>query len=257
MNENCRVCAFRLEDSSFSAQILGRSVSYFECPNCSYVQTENPDWLEEAYTSVINDCDTGLMMRNQICASMVLGTLSALGKIQGRVVDCAGGYGILTRLLRDQGVDALWSDPYCQNLVAMGFGHAGGSAELVTAFEAFEHFVHPAEEMQRLFQIAPNLLMSTDIIPTPTPMPDRWWYYGLSHGQHVGFMRIKTLQFLAMKFDKHLLTDGRSYHLFTDEPLRMSKWRFHTRLAQYAPRIVARGLTSRVWSDFEKMSGPQ
>jgi hypothetical protein len=52
-------------------------------------------------------------------------------------VDCAGGYGILTRLLRDIGVDALWSDPFCQNLMALGFEHSNEPAELVTAFEEF------------------------------------------------------------------------------------------------------------------------
>lgn len=254
MKEYCRICASIIENRSFSVQLLGRSVSYFECPSCSYVQTETPTWLEEAYTSVINDCDTGLIMRNQICAGMVLGTLSSLGKMQGRIVDCAGGYGILTRLLRDHGVDALWSDPYCQNLVAKGFEHDGESADLVTAFEAFEHFIYPVEEMQRLFEIAPNLLISTDIIPTPTPGPDEWWYYGLSHGQHVGFMRIKAMQFLAAKFGKYLLSDGRSYHFFSAKPISMSKWRFHTRLALHLPKIATRSLRSRVWDDYEKMS---
>jgi len=254
MSERCRICATAIEHPIFSAELLGRLVNYFECSSCSYVQTETPDWLDEAYVEVINDCDTGIMLRNQICSIMVLGTLSAIDKPNERVVDCAGGYGILTRLLRDKGVDALWSDPYCENLVANGFEYADESAALVTAFEAFEHFVHPMKEMWRLFQIAPNLLISTDIIPEPTPEPDSWWYYGLSHGQHVGFMRIKTLQFLATHFEKHLVTDGRSFHLFTDEPLSLSKWRFHNRLAKYAPWIVARSLTPRVWSDFEKMS---
>jgi Methyltransferase domain len=254
MPENCNVCGSKIESPSFSALLLGRSVSYFECSNCAYVQTETPYWMEEAYASVINDCDTGLLVRNQISAGMVLGTLSAIGRTQGRIVDCAGGYGILTRLLRDKGVDALWSDPYCQNLVAMGFEHKGESADLVTAFEAFEHFVSPFDEMERLLKIAPNLLISTEIMPTPTPKPDEWWYYGLSHGQHVGFMRVQTLKSLAVTFGKHLLTDGKSYHFFCERPMSMHTWRLHTRLARYFPRLVARHLTSRTWSDFEKMS---
>jgi Nif-specific regulatory protein len=45
----------------------------------------------------------------------------SLGSLFGTVVDCAGGYGILVRLLRDYGVNALWSDPYCENVLAKGF----------------------------------------------------------------------------------------------------------------------------------------
>ena len=177
-----------------------------------------------------------------------------MGLTQGRVVDCAGGYGILTRLLRDQGVDALWSDPYCQNLVAMGFEHTDEKADLVTAFEAFEHFVSPTTEIERLFKIAPNLLISTEIIPSPTPSPQEWWYFGLDHGQHVGFLRVKTLEYIAKKFNKHLITDGHSYHLFSERPVKKSIWRLRTRLARHLPKLVTRDLKSKVWSDYEKMS---
>ncbi|MGJ8588284.1 MAG: class I SAM-dependent methyltransferase [Yoonia sp.] len=257
MKETCRVCSSCIDEAILTGQLLGRSVSYFECPTCSYVQTQNPDWLDEAYASVINDCDTGIMTRNQACLGTVLGTLAILGKTQGRVVDCAGGYGILTRMLRDIGVDALWSDPYCQNLVAMGFEHSGEKADLVTAFEAFEHFISPPNEMERLFDVAPNLLISTSIVPTPTPQLDEWWYFGLSHGQHVGFMRLKTLEYLANRFDKHLVSDGRSFHLLTDQPVGSKKWMLTTRVARYFPRIFTRDLTSRTWSDFEKMTSPK
>lgn len=254
MHEKCRVCGTIIEKSIFSAKIIGRSVEYYECPNCAYVQTGAPDWLEEAYASVINDCDTGLLVRNRISAGIVLGTLSAIGKVRGRVVDCAGGYGILTRLLRDKGVDALWSDPYCQNLVARGFEHKGEPADLVTAFEAFEHFVHPSDEMQHLFEIAPNLLISTEVMPTPAPKPNEWWYYGLDHGQHIGFMRCDSLRALAAKFGKHLATDGHSYHFFSQNPINIVKWRLYTRVARYYPWFFLHGLKSRTWSDFEKMS---
>ena len=120
MTVNCRVCNATNIEKIFSASILGRSVDYFECKVCDYVQTEAPTWLDEAYSSAINNCDTGIMVRNQANVGLVLATLAALSQINGRVVDCAGGYGILVRLLRDRGVEALWSDPYCKNLLAIG-----------------------------------------------------------------------------------------------------------------------------------------
>ena len=55
MSERCRICATAIEHPIFSAELLGRLVNYFECSSCSYVQTETPDWLDEAYVEVIND----------------------------------------------------------------------------------------------------------------------------------------------------------------------------------------------------------
>lgn len=121
MIASCRVCNAYKAEKIFSANILGGGVNYFECKACEYVQTEYPRWLDKAYSSAINNCDTGIMARNQSNVGLVVATLSILGKMNGTVVDCAGGYGILVRLLRDRGVEALWADAYCQNLLAVGF----------------------------------------------------------------------------------------------------------------------------------------
>jgi hypothetical protein len=250
----CRVCIKENNHPVFSGYIFEKSVNYFECSTCGYVQTEQPYWLEKAYSSAINNCDTGIMARNQSNVGLVLATLSEIQKMNGIVVDCAGGYGILVRLLRDRGVEALWSDPYCQNLLALGFEHAKEEAELVTAFEAFEHFIDPLFEAEKLFAIAPNLLISTNLIASPAPSLDKWWYYGLDHGQHIGFFRLKTLQFLAKRFGKHLISDGVGCHLFTDNPINASKWNLKVRIARKVPFLFSKKLKSKIWPDFEKMS---
>ena len=194
------------------------------------------------------------MQRNQANVGLVMATRNALNQKHGRVIDCAGGYGILVRLLRDRGVNALWSDPYCKNLLAVGFEYSGENAELVTAFEAFEHFVDPMAEAEKLFAIAPNLLISTELIATPAPALHEWWYYGSDHGQHIGFFRLKALQMIAKKFNKHLVSNGQSYHLFSDKPLNERRWNLNVRIARKLPFLYGRGLTSKVWQDFEKMS---
>ena len=105
-----------------------------------------------AYSEAINDSDPGIMARNLANRNIVLATLFTLGQLDERVIDCAGGYGILVRLLRDLGIDAFWSDLYCKNLVARGFEYATGvGCGLVTAFESFEHYVNPSAELDRLF----------------------------------------------------------------------------------------------------------
>lgn len=252
-NACCRLCG---NTSLYlqSGSLIGINISYFECPACSYVQTETPYWLEQAYAEAINDSDTGIMLRNQVNARIVLATMLLLGKLDGALVDCAGGYGILVRLLRDFGVNALWSDRYCNNLLARGFGHTNEQADLVTAFEAFEHFVNPAEELDRLLAIAPNVLFSTDIIADPAPKQDDWWYYGKEHGQHIGFFRIRTLEKLAKERGKYLLSDGISYHLITDRPNSPALWKVMIRKNWLVPFLLRRRLASKIWSDYDQMA---
>ena len=250
----CRCCK-SITQPIFNGVLLNNQVGYFECPVCAYVQTETPHWLEKAYAEAINDSDTGIMARNQSNARIVLATLMLLGKLDSTVVDCAGGYGILVRLLRDFGINALWSDRYCQNLVARGFAHGREPAALVTAFEAFEHFVNPSEELDRLLTIAPNVLFSTEIVASPAPHQSDWWYYGKEHGQHIGFFRIKTLEKMAKERGKFLVSNGTSYHLITDQPNQQTLWKIFTKRNGLIPFLLRKKLRPKIWSDHEKMAG--
>jgi len=250
----CRCCN-SATNPVFSGLLLNLAVSYFDCPTCNYVQTEAPHWLDKAYAEAINDSDTGIMARNQTNARIVLATLMLLGKLDRTVVDCAGGYGILVRLLRDYGINALWSDRYCQNLLARGFEHRAEPADLVTAFEAFEHFVNPAEELDRLLAIAPNVLFSTELIATPAPNQSDWWYYGREHGQHIGFFRIKTLEKMAKDRGMFLVSNGTSYHLITEKPANRLLWNLMIKRNKVIPLFLRGRLKSKVWSDHELMAG--
>jgi hypothetical protein len=188
--KSCRVCGHSSREPLFSALILENYLAdYFDCAYCGYVQTSDPTWLAKAYEESINKSDTGILARNLSNVSVVLATLMLLGARSERVIDYAGGYGILVRLLRDVGVDAYWDDPHSVNLVARGFESPptkGGG--LVTAFEAFEHFENPITEMEKIIKLSPNILFSTILIGSPAPKPTAWWYYGLEHGQHIGFL---------------------------------------------------------------------
>lgn len=246
--QKCRVCSCDVE-SFATTKLFDIDVQYFECDNCGYVQTEYPHWLDKAYEEVINISDTGIMSRNRSNTKIVSATLLILGKLKGCVVDAAGGFGILVRLLRDFGINAYWVDSYCKNMVARGFEYEKGEASLVTAFEVFEHFIEPSVELDRLLEIAPNVLLSTIIIPEPTPMPNNWWYYGIEHGQHIGFFKVKTLQKLAEDRGKYLVTDGKSYHLISDKPVNTLVWKLLI-LFRIPISLAARIQTkSKTWSD--------
>jgi hypothetical protein len=219
------------------------------------VQTEKPTWLEEAYKSPINLSDTGIMKRNLLNKTNVLIALTMLGCRSGKVVDFAGGYGLLVRTLRDIGIDAYWNDPFTSNLVAKGFEYSGEKGNLVTAFEAFEHFENPIKEIQSIFQIAPNLLFSTEIIPNIPPKADEWWYYGLEHGQHIGFLSLKTLNYIAEKFNKFVVTDNKSIHLLSEKKVNKYQWEILIKTSKIFPRILTLGLKSKTWSDHMLLKG--
>jgi hypothetical protein len=251
--ETCRVCR-GASTYVFSQPVLGRPVRYFDCAVCGYVQTQTPDWLEEAYSRAINDVDTGIMMRNRLNVGRVVMTLVALRRLRGRVTDHAGGYGILVRMLRDVGIEARWRDKYCENLLARGFEDTGGGCDLATAFEVFEHLVDPLQELADLLGEAPSVLLSTDLITSErTPSPD-WWYFGPEHGQHIGFFRGRTLRWMALKLGCHHATDGAALHLFSRTPISRL-WLPLVRLRRFA-RVAARlSLRSKTNDDFAQLRG--
>lgn len=251
--ERCRVCNERLNKSIFQAKNPWKAVTYYECDRCEYVQTERPTWLEEAYKVSINASDTGICKRNKENLSTVIASLALLRVRRERVVDYAGGYGILVRMLRDKGIDAYWADQYTDNLFAKGFEYSGGKAGLVTAFEAFEHFVEPLNEAKKLREVSDNILFSTSLIRRPYPSPADWWYYGLDHGQHIGFFRVKTLRYIGYELGLNVITDNSSLHLFSRRKVSSLNWKMYRRLARMNQSWMVRDLQSKTWSDHMEM----
>lgn len=215
--QKCRVCKRSTE--FVSAEILlQRAVSYFECQNCGFIQTEAPYWLEEAYTETINLSDTGIVARNLTNRKFVIPTLFALGGLHKKVV-------------------------------AAGFENDGSQAFFVTAFEAFEHFVDPRSELEKMLAKAPNVLLSANFISKSISKFDDWWHYGTDHGQHISFYRKNTLQYLAEIHEKHFVSNGHDYHLFSNIPVSELKWRALLRRQKLVNFAVGFSLKSKTWSD--------
>lgn len=177
-------------------------ISYFYCNNCGFLQTEEPFWLQEAYREPINISDTGYLQRNLYYSKKLTILLFFWFNKDGKFLDYAGGYGVFVRLMRDIGFDFYWYDLYSQNLFARGFEHKEGTKyQAITCFEAFEHFINPIKELEKILSLSSNIIFTTELLPSPIPKPEEWWYYGLDHGQHISFYSKKTFEYIAQKYN--------------------------------------------------------
>src|ERR1039458_2047907 len=202
--------------------IMGKyEIQYFRCPNCGLIETEQPYWLPEAYQQPIAPGDVGLLQRSIKAARATQVYISAFSDASGRFVDFGGGYGTLTRLMRDGGYDFYHHDKHCQNLFASGFEVTEGDCDfkVVTAFEVLEHLVDPVAEVAQMVRLAKTILFSTEVAPKEKPpLPGSWWYYAPDCGQHVTLYTNRSLDLLAAKFGlRHY--HGAWMHVFTDRQI--------------------------------------
>ena len=111
----------------------------------------------------------------------------------------------------------------------------------MTAFEVFEHFLNPLQDIKRLLSISTNILFSTHVLPSHRIPPKSWWYFGFDHGQHVGFYGRDTLTFLANRFGLHYIPVAKDLHLFSAKKissfaLRLISKLSHRGLSYYVKR---------------------
>jgi len=249
----CRVCESKTVKTFNSLVLHKYSVDYFRCPNCSFLQTEQPYWLNEAYDNSINISDTGLLDRNISFSKMLAVLIYFNFNKDAKFLDYAGGYGVFTRLMRDIGFDFYWNDPYTQNLLAKGFKadiNIDLKYELVTAFEVFEHLVNPKDEIEKMLQLSDTIVFSTEILPDPMPEAGSWWYHGFEHGQHISFYSRITLMELAkhFKLNYYFLE---SFHLFSRKIFDYKKLLIMKKFRNYGLfQIVKKMMKSKTMTDY-------
>lgn len=258
--EPCPICSGAME-TCFAAQVLGKYPAQYEvCIECGFLRAHEPHWLDEAYSTAIVVADTGLVVRNISLACKLAGVLYWVedGHGEGRYLDAAGGYGMLTRLMRDFGFDFFWSDKYCDNQLARGFEYSPdmGPCSAVTAMEVFEHLTDPvsfvAETME--FSGAQTMVFSTELYEGPPPQPDAWWYYAFATGQHIGFYQRRTLVAIAERLGLQFAT-ANGVHVLSrgavnEYLLRAVTGRWVSRIA---PWWIRRRLGSKTISDHQLM----
>ncbi|CAD5964411.1 methyltransferase domain-containing protein [Planktothrix agardhii] len=220
----CKVCNSK-SNYFATAQILNKyDISYFQCSNCRFIQTEEPYWLEESYSNAIAMSDVGLVFRNLMFADITSKLIFNFFDHQSKFLDYGAGYGLFVRLMRDNGFDFYWFDKFCNNLFAQSFeinldAAENNGFEIVTAFEVFEHLIDPSIELENLLKISSTILFSTELLPVSNPKPNDWWYYVLHEGQHISIYTHHSLRILAERYDLNFYSNGSSLHLLTKKEL--------------------------------------
>jgi hypothetical protein len=254
ITQTCKVCDASALLFDEVTVLQKYAVRYFRCDMCGFIQTEEPYWLVEAYSSAITKQDVGIMERNLDNLEVTSAVLNSLYPSTKKAIDFGGGHGIFVRLMRDRGFNFHWADSHASNDYARGFEHdASSSYDFLTCFEVLEHLRQPIVELEAMMSLSPNVLVSTLLLPEPVPKIRDWWYYSPLSGQHVAFYTVASLRLIAHRFGRHLLSRG-PYHLFSTEPKSSLVFRWVTRVkvARILNRLRSR--PSLVESDHLQMS---
>jgi len=237
-------------------EILGKyNIQYYYCEKCKCIYTEQPYWISEAYDTSIAVTDTGIMFRNMEICRDVFAIIKRYFNPQIKALDYGGGYGILTRMLRDKGVDVYWFDKYSQNLLAKGFEYDGTSKiDIVLAFEVVEHLEDPMETIRKIMSKCDCFMFSVATLPKFNFKTNKeWWYFAAETGQHIFFPSKKTLQWIAKEIDctYHKIL---GLHVFSKKKKFSPIYRLDLLLCHYI-RLVrrkffnSRRFISKIWED--------
>ena len=251
----CRVCKGKAL-FWFTKQIINNHmIAYYQCQECSHIQTEEPYWLKETYQNLNFQRDVGIVSRSIKTAQLSLALAWHLDMPPDEpCLDFGAGTGLLVRYCRDHGLNYYYDDLYSQNVFALGFEinclKNPSGMRLVTAFEVFEHFPHPSKNIANILSYEPDYLLLSTALYKDQGID--WWYF-LEDGQHVAVYTEKSLRMLGEQFGYHLCSDA-DYHLFSKEilPNRLIKKLRKNREA-YAQRYKKR-YGSKIDSDFRRFT---
>ena len=220
--ESCRLCDGTLSHQ-FTRTVLKRhSISYYLCKQCLSLQTENPHWIDEAYSSNLAALDTGAAQRN--IRNFIITICVAWTTKSKNIIDVGGGDGLLCRLLRDYNLNCFCVDKYAKPTYALLYDKPNFSTpDLVTGFEVIEHFPQPLEDLDSIFHLDPKfILLSTGIYKN---QGEDWWYLTPDSGQHIFFYSKKSLAWIAKHFSYEIKILGSEILFYKKGTLTLPKLR--------------------------------
>ena len=210
--ELCAVCSGSTK-FLFSYEVRGEhQASLHECLNCRFTYIANPHWLDDSFSSELNDLDIGSVDRCLVLADFVEVLIRSMKSSKSRFLDWGGGYGLLSRIMRDRGLDFVSHDIYTRPLFVESSSNSNSETfELITMSEVALHLVDPVPVFTKIMESTDVLVFTAVIAPTVTP--NDWWYLMPDTGQHVAIYHEETLQALAEKLGVQLTSDGRFFHV--------------------------------------------
>ena len=138
--ELCAVCSGSTK-FLFSFEVRGEhQASLRECLNCRFTYIANPHWLDESFSSELNDLDIGSVDRCLVLADFVEVLIRSMKSSKSRFLDWGGGSGLLSRIMRDRGLDFVSHDIYTRPLFVESSSNLNSETfELITMSEVALH----------------------------------------------------------------------------------------------------------------------
>ena len=241
-------------------EILGKyTIRYYYCEKCKCVHTEKPYWISEAYDTSIAVTDTGIMFRNMEICRDVFAIIKRYFNPQVKVLDYGGGYGILTRMLRDRGVNVYWFDKYSENLLAKGFEYDGiAKMDILLAFEVVEHLENPMEAIREIMSKCDCFIFSVlTLLKFNFQTNKEWWYFAPETGQHIFFPSTETLEYIAKEIgckyykinDLHIFSTKKKFRIIGRLDVLFC---YYFRMAR-RKFFSSRKFVSKIWEDNSTM----
>ena len=237
---SCPIC--RSEVVPFSTLIIRGNISgaYKICKSCAFIYAENPNWLEGSFTDALNSLDIGSVDRCNIVADFVEVLLKSSKKDSPKVLDWGGGYGLLTRILRDRGVNCSHYDPFVEPLFAKNIKLLPNTKfDLVVLSEVMLHMTDPVGTLSELLKFSKRI-MFTAVIAPPDVNPD-WWYFMPETGQHITIFSKGSIFELGAALKVSVLSDKKFFHLISEDRPKMA-----TRLL-FTKRFVPFGISTLLY----------
>ena len=237
---HCRACGHAL-NPAVSIRVRRVPEDLYHCAHCGLYEFPAPDWLDAAYEDPIASIDVGGVARCLYAARVTEAIARAEKLGDRRQLDFGGGHGLLTRQLRDRGMEMYHQDPLAANVFAQTFeGKVEDDYGVVTLIEVFEHVSDPLEIMQKLSQHAEVIIISTVLVPDPIENIADWWYLIPDLGQHITFYTPAALAEIADRIGMEVVSNGLNLHVFSRRPLsRLSRMVVRdVRCARFVARVL-------------------